>query len=67
MFAPIGGDSVVVISLVSNKERGFWKFNNWLHKFFDVANELFWRTRQLGYLLEAIMILELGLTIRRSE
>lgn len=36
----VGGDSVVVISLVSNKERGFWKFNNWLHKFFDVANEV---------------------------
>lgn len=31
----------------------------------NVLVQLFWRTRQLGYLLEAIMILELGLTIRR--
>ncbi|KAL3616220.1 hypothetical protein CASFOL_039610 [Castilleja foliolosa] len=27
--------------------------------------QLFWRTRDLGYLLESIMILEFGLTIRR--
>ncbi|KAK1283393.1 hypothetical protein QJS10_CPB21g01457 [Acorus calamus] len=27
--------------------------------------QLFWRTRNLGYLLEAIMVLEFGLTIRR--
>ncbi|XP_057955764.1 N-terminal acetyltransferase B complex auxiliary subunit NAA25 isoform X2 [Malania oleifera] len=27
--------------------------------------QLFWRTRDLGYILEAIMILECGLTIRR--
>lgn len=29
--------------------------------------KLFWRTRDLGYLLESIMILEFGLTIRRLE
>lgn len=28
--------------------------------------QLFWRTRDLGYFLEAIMILEFGLTIRRQ-
>ncbi|KAK9168029.1 hypothetical protein Syun_000169 [Stephania yunnanensis] len=31
----------------------------------NVLVQLFWRTRHLGYLLEAIMILEFGLTIRR--
>ncbi|XP_073144284.1 N-terminal acetyltransferase B complex auxiliary subunit NAA25 isoform X1 [Henckelia pumila] len=31
----------------------------------DVLVQLFWRTRDLGYLLESIMISEFGLTIRR--
>ncbi|KAK3015669.1 hypothetical protein RJ639_007506 [Escallonia herrerae] len=31
----------------------------------NVLVQLFWRTRHLGYLLESIMILELGLTVRR--
>ncbi|OVA02810.1 Multicopper oxidase [Macleaya cordata] len=31
----------------------------------NVLVQLFWRTRQLGYLLEAIMVLEFGLSIRR--
>ncbi|KAF8402561.1 hypothetical protein HHK36_010647 [Tetracentron sinense] len=31
----------------------------------NVLIQLFWRTRHLGYLLEAIMVLEFGLTIRR--
>ncbi|KAL8027040.1 hypothetical protein ABFX02_14G069600 [Erythranthe guttata] len=31
----------------------------------NVLVQLFWRTRDLGYLLESIMILEFGLTIRR--
>ncbi|KAG9132857.1 hypothetical protein Leryth_014790 [Lithospermum erythrorhizon] len=31
----------------------------------NVLVQLFWRTRNLGYLLEAIMILEFGLAIRR--
>ncbi|KZV25766.1 phagocyte signaling-impaired protein [Dorcoceras hygrometricum] len=31
----------------------------------DVLVQLFWRTRNLGYLLESILILEFGLTIRR--
>ncbi|KAK2982752.1 hypothetical protein RJ640_025168, partial [Escallonia rubra] len=30
----------------------------------NVLVQLFWRTRHLGYLLESIMILELGLTVR---
>ncbi|KAI3986915.1 hypothetical protein MKX01_014616 [Papaver californicum] len=32
----------------------------------NVLVQLFWRTRQLGYLVEAIMVLEFGLNIRRS-
>ncbi|XP_010257019.1 PREDICTED: phagocyte signaling-impaired protein isoform X2 [Nelumbo nucifera] len=32
----------------------------------NVLVQLFWRTRNLGYLLEAIMVLEFGLTIRRN-
>ncbi|KAF5189246.1 N-alpha-acetyltransferase 25, NatB auxiliary subunit [Thalictrum thalictroides] len=31
----------------------------------NVLVQLFWRTRNIGYLLEAIMVLEFGLTIRR--
>ncbi|KAI3450280.1 hypothetical protein Pfo_006945 [Paulownia fortunei] len=31
----------------------------------NVLVQLFWRTRDLGYLLESIMIMEFGLTIRR--
>lgn len=31
----------------------------------NVLVQLFWRTRHLGYLLEAIMILEFGLNVRR--
>ncbi|CAK9164142.1 unnamed protein product [Ilex paraguariensis] len=31
----------------------------------NVLVQLFWRTRHLGYLMESIMILEFGLTIRR--
>ncbi|KAF5446637.1 hypothetical protein F2P56_032248 [Juglans regia] len=31
----------------------------------NVLVQLFWRTRHLGYFIEAIMILEFGLTIRR--
>ncbi|XP_038723807.1 N-terminal acetyltransferase B complex auxiliary subunit NAA25-like isoform X2 [Tripterygium wilfordii] len=31
----------------------------------NVLVQLFWRTRHLGYLVEAIMVLEFGLTIRR--
>ncbi|KAL3530942.1 hypothetical protein ACH5RR_010264 [Cinchona calisaya] len=31
----------------------------------NVLVQLFWRTRNIGYLLESIMILEFGLTIRR--
>ncbi|XP_027090776.1 N-terminal acetyltransferase B complex auxiliary subunit NAA25 isoform X1 [Coffea arabica] len=31
----------------------------------NVLVQLFWRTRNVGYLLESIMILEFGLTIRR--
>eukprot|EP00268_Persea_americana_P065624 TRINITY_DN878_c1_g1_i8.p1 TRINITY_DN878_c1_g1~~TRINITY_DN878_c1_g1_i8.p1 ORF type:complete len:689 (+),score=112.49 TRINITY_DN878_c1_g1_i8:114-2180(+) len=31
----------------------------------NVLVQLFWRTRHVGYLLEAIMVLEFGLTIRR--
>ncbi|MQL93452.1 hypothetical protein Taro_026095 [Colocasia esculenta] len=31
----------------------------------NVLVQLFWRTKHLGYLLEAILILEFGLTIRR--
>lgn len=31
----------------------------------NVLVQLFWQTRKLGYLLEAIMIMEFGLTIRR--
>ncbi|CAK7351925.1 unnamed protein product [Dovyalis caffra] len=31
----------------------------------NVLVQLFWRTRNLGYFLEAIMVLEFGLTIRR--
>lgn len=31
----------------------------------NVLVQLFWRTRNFGYLLEAIMVLEFGLTIRR--
>ncbi|KAF6144813.1 hypothetical protein GIB67_038912 [Kingdonia uniflora] len=31
----------------------------------NVLVQLFWRTRLLGYLLEAVMVLEYGLTIRR--
>ncbi|KAI7742863.1 hypothetical protein M8C21_027876 [Ambrosia artemisiifolia] len=29
--------------------------------------QLFWRTKHVGYLLEAIMVLELGLTVRRYK
>ncbi|MCL7043012.1 hypothetical protein MKW94_007456 [Papaver nudicaule] len=32
----------------------------------NVLVQLFWRTRQLGYLVEAIMVLEFGLNIRRN-
>ncbi|KAK9065965.1 hypothetical protein SSX86_015367 [Deinandra increscens subsp. villosa] len=31
----------------------------------NVLVQLFWRTKHVGYLLEAIMVLELGLTVRR--
>ncbi|CAH1446994.1 unnamed protein product [Lactuca virosa] len=31
----------------------------------NVLVQLFWRTKHIGYLLEAIMVLELGLTVRR--
>ncbi|CAA2953699.1 phagocyte signaling-impaired isoform X1 [Olea europaea subsp. europaea] len=31
----------------------------------NILVQLFWRTRDLGYLLETIMILEFGLTVRR--
>nr|XP_043635828.1 N-terminal acetyltransferase B complex auxiliary subunit NAA25 isoform X2 [Erigeron canadensis] len=31
----------------------------------NVLVQLFWRTKNVGYLLEAIMVLELGLTVRR--
>lgn len=31
----------------------------------NISVQLFWRTNHIGYLLEAIMILEFGLTIRR--
>ncbi|XP_058110429.1 N-terminal acetyltransferase B complex auxiliary subunit NAA25 isoform X2 [Magnolia sinica] len=31
----------------------------------NVLVQLFWRTRHLGYLLEGVMVLEFGLTIRR--
>ncbi|XP_076930880.1 N-terminal acetyltransferase B complex auxiliary subunit NAA25-like [Bidens hawaiensis] len=31
----------------------------------NVLIQLFWRTQHVGYLLEAIMVLELGLTVRR--
>ncbi|XP_047311685.1 N-terminal acetyltransferase B complex auxiliary subunit NAA25-like isoform X2 [Impatiens glandulifera] len=31
----------------------------------NILVQLFWRTKQLGYLVEAIMILEFGLTVRR--
>ncbi|KAJ9565188.1 hypothetical protein OSB04_001154, partial [Centaurea solstitialis] len=31
----------------------------------NVLVQLFWRTQHIGYLLEAIMVLELGLTVRR--
>lgn len=31
----------------------------------NILVQLFWRTRHLGYLLETIMILEFGLTVRR--
>ncbi|XP_076904008.1 N-terminal acetyltransferase B complex auxiliary subunit NAA25-like [Bidens hawaiensis] len=31
----------------------------------NVLVQLFWRTQRVGYLLEAIMVLELGLTVRR--
>ncbi|XP_074367658.1 N-terminal acetyltransferase B complex auxiliary subunit NAA25 isoform X2 [Apium graveolens] len=31
----------------------------------NILVQLFWRTKHIGYLLEAIMILEFGLTIRR--
>ncbi|XP_077213582.1 tetratricopeptide repeat (TPR)-like superfamily protein [Tasmannia lanceolata] len=31
----------------------------------NVLVQLFWRTKDLGYLLEAVMVLEFGLTIRR--
>ncbi|WMV46019.1 hypothetical protein MTR67_039404 [Solanum verrucosum] len=29
--------------------------------------QLFWRTRHIGYLVESVMILEFGLTVRRLE
>ncbi|XP_026441543.1 N-terminal acetyltransferase B complex auxiliary subunit NAA25-like isoform X1 [Papaver somniferum] len=32
----------------------------------NVLVQLFWRTRQLGYLVEAIVVLEFGLNIRRN-
>ncbi|CAI9301000.1 unnamed protein product [Lactuca saligna] len=31
----------------------------------NVLVQLFWRTKHIGYLLEAIMVLELGMTVRR--
>ncbi|KAG4198807.1 hypothetical protein ERO13_A05G109100v2 [Gossypium hirsutum] len=33
----------------------------------NVLVQLFWRTRDLGYFIEAIMVLEFGLTIRRYK
>ena len=33
-------DFSIVISWVSNKKTGSWKFDSWLHKIVDVASEL---------------------------
>ena len=31
----------------------------------NILKQLYWRTRNLGYLLEAILVLEFGLTVRK--
>ena len=36
----VEGDSATVISWVNNKERSSWKFDNWMCKIMDNANEL---------------------------
>uniref|UniRef100_M8D7I3 Uncharacterized protein n=1 Tax=Aegilops tauschii TaxID=37682 RepID=M8D7I3_AEGTA len=37
----------------------------WEVSILAIYNPLFWRTRNLGYLLEAVLVLEFGLTVRK--
>ena len=36
----VQGDFAIIISWVTDKERGSWKFENWMFKIIDTSNEL---------------------------